>query len=114
MCVFQIKICTIKWIYLPYLELCGASTKTRNKINLTISQSILWPGSTIVLAWFTAPCTKWNTLMAIIMSEIQDSSSLAEWRHILKTEPCRYNFARSLSRSAYRNLFVVTWSIMVF
>jgi len=82
------KIASLKIISLPRLKLCAAvilarlANKVLPKLKLNIKNKYFWTDSSIILAWITSPSSKWKTIVAHRVSEIQDMTRLNEWNHV--------------------------------
>ncbi|XP_015123431.1 uncharacterized protein LOC107045622 [Diachasma alloeum] len=72
----------------PRLELCGAvllvklMTSVCSTIHIQPQQVIYWTDSTVVLHWLYTPPTKLLPYVANRVSEIQQKSNIANWRHV--------------------------------
>ncbi|XP_075150712.1 uncharacterized protein LOC142224812 [Haematobia irritans] len=87
---------------LPNLELCGAQLlsrlymKTRNILNIPKSSVFLWTDSQIVLHWLKQHSSTLSVFVGNRISEIQDSTSDCNWRHV----PSSLNPADIVSRGS--------------
>ncbi|XP_075170134.1 uncharacterized protein LOC142242443 [Haematobia irritans] len=87
---------------LPNLELCGAQLlsrlymKTRNILNIPKSSVFLWTDSQIVLHWLKQHSSTLSVFVGNRISEIQDSTSGCNWRHV----PSSLNPADIVSRGS--------------
>lgn len=82
------RVAPLKVVTLPRLELLAAVLLTRLAakyvpcLQLRIENIYYWTDSTIVLAWISAPASKWKTFVGHRVSEIQELSSISQWRHV--------------------------------
>ena len=76
----------------PRLELCGAFllaqliAKVENSLSSRISRTFLWCDSTIALSWIKSEASRWQTFVANRVSQIQELTPKAEWRHVDGTD----------------------------
>ncbi|XP_063994268.1 uncharacterized protein LOC135171569 [Diachasmimorpha longicaudata] len=72
----------------PRLELCGAvllaklMVNVRSIIHIKIQREIYWTDSTVVLHWLHTAPTRLLPYVANRVSEIQQKSNIANWRHV--------------------------------
>lgn len=82
------RVAPLKVVTLSSLELLAAVLVTRLAakyipcLQLHIENTYYWTDSTIVLAWIAAPSSKWKTFVGHRVSEIQELSSISQWRHV--------------------------------
>jgi len=82
------RVSPLKALSLPRLELCAAvllcrlANKIIEKLKLKIIRRYFWSDSTIVLSWISSPSTHWGVFVAHRVGEIQDKTTISEWRHV--------------------------------
>lgn len=81
-----------KKLPLPKLELCGAHllskllAETKKTFGLQVGKTFAWTDSTITLAWIKKCPSTWKTFVANRVSEIQETTNVACWRHVRSTD----------------------------
>ncbi|XP_075210216.1 uncharacterized protein LOC142317542 [Lycorma delicatula] len=66
-------------------------------INVNISKCQLWTDCTLVLAWLSAPPSKWKAFVANWVAEIQNKTNCAQWSHVQSNENRADMISRGIS-----------------
>lgn len=66
--------------------LATLANKVLNNLNLNINKKYFWTDSTIVISWLQSESSRWKTLVANRVSEIQSLTNVSEWYHVKGAE----------------------------
>ncbi|XP_050522348.1 uncharacterized protein LOC126894980 [Daktulosphaira vitifoliae] len=86
------RVAPLKVVSLPRLELLAAllaacfMSKYAPKLQLPINEYFYWTDSTLVLNWLLSPSSRWKTFMGNKVSEIQELTSVSQWKHVASSD----------------------------
>ncbi|XP_050522540.1 uncharacterized protein LOC126895093 [Daktulosphaira vitifoliae] len=86
------RVAPLKVVSLPRLELLAAllaarlMSKYASKLQLPINEYFYWTDSTLVLNWLLSPSSRWKTFVGNRVSEIQELTSVSQWRHVASSD----------------------------
>ena len=105
------RVAPLKELTIPRLELQAAVLATRlsksiiANSRIQFQRVIFFIDSMIVLAWICSQARVYKPFVSIRVSEIQDSTDPAQWRHV----PGEFNIADRLSRGTEVNMLMGEW-----
>ncbi|XP_050521830.1 uncharacterized protein LOC126894684 [Daktulosphaira vitifoliae] len=86
------RVAPLKVVSLPRLELLAAllaarfMSKYAPKLQLPINEYFYWTDSRLILNWLLSPSSRWKTFVGNRVSEIQELTSVSQWRHVASSD----------------------------